>query len=96
MLGLLNTVYTVGGIITGWFFAGPLVGMSTCLISYVHVSITDAINRPIGLVEDGEWELVASLRLLQLLCNALLRVMDWGPLWLVESLSELVRLLLLV
>jgi hypothetical protein len=26
MLGLMNTVYTVGGIITGWFFAGPLVG----------------------------------------------------------------------
>ena len=25
MLGLMNTVYTVGGIITGWFFAGPLV-----------------------------------------------------------------------
>ncbi|KAL3490762.1 general substrate transporter [Aspergillus germanicus] len=24
MLGLMNTVYTVGGIITGWFFAGPL------------------------------------------------------------------------
>ena len=25
MVGLVNTVYTVGGIITGWFFAGPTV-----------------------------------------------------------------------
>lgn len=25
MVGLVNTVYTVGGIVTGWFFAGPTV-----------------------------------------------------------------------
>jgi hypothetical protein len=25
MIGLVNTVYTVGGIITGWFLAGPTV-----------------------------------------------------------------------
>lgn len=25
MIGLINTVYSVGGIICGWFFAGPLV-----------------------------------------------------------------------
>lgn len=24
-IGLLNTTYTVGGIVTGWFFAGPIV-----------------------------------------------------------------------
>lgn len=35
MLGLLNTVYTVGGIITGWFFAGPLVGFTVCLIFHI-------------------------------------------------------------
>lgn len=35
MLGLLNTVYTVGGIITGWFFAGPLVCPTAFLISYI-------------------------------------------------------------
>lgn len=96
MLGLLNTVYTVGGIITGWFFAGPLVGIAPCLISYVQAQVADAITRPTGLAEDGEWESVASLRLLQLSCSALLPAMEWGPLWLVESLSEPVRLSLSV
>jgi hypothetical protein len=36
MLGLMNTVYTVGGIITGWFFAGPLV--SSLLLGFVKQS----------------------------------------------------------
>lgn len=25
MIGLINTVYTVGGIVTGWFLSGPTV-----------------------------------------------------------------------
>ena len=25
MVGLINTVYTVGGILTGWFLSGPTV-----------------------------------------------------------------------
>lgn len=28
-IGLINTTYTVAGIVTGWFFAGPIVGVSS-------------------------------------------------------------------
>ena len=30
-IGLINTIYTVGGIITGWFLSGPIVSQRTTL-----------------------------------------------------------------
>ncbi|KAL2819548.1 general substrate transporter [Aspergillus cavernicola] len=42
MLGLMNTVYTVGGIITGWFLAGPLLGLSLNLITKLQVNLWQA------------------------------------------------------
>lgn len=34
MVGLINTVYTVGGIITGWFVSGPTVSFRVNLATH--------------------------------------------------------------
>jgi hypothetical protein len=36
MIGLINTVYTVGGIVTGWFLSGPTVSSHGALVGICY------------------------------------------------------------
>jgi hypothetical protein len=57
LFGLINTTYSIGAIISGWFIAGPTV-RGVAVISLERFLI---INRPITSVAGGPWELDVSL-----------------------------------
>lgn len=60
LFGLINTTYSIGAIISGWFIAGPTVSV-VAVISLQRFLI---INRPITSAAGGQWELDVSLQLL--------------------------------
>ena len=98
MLGLMNTVYTVGGILTGWFIAGPLVRQIKFILQKKNTKregLTCA--RLTTWVVGGQWALAASSRLLRPSCNASLPpIMQSRSSWLVVSLLDVGKPLLSV
>lgn len=62
MLGLINTVYSIGAIVSGWFIGGPVVS-HTRIVS-TRVLPTNTNIRPTFWDVGGAWELGALLPLL--------------------------------
>jgi MFS family permease len=48
MIGLINTTYSVGGIICGWFFSGPLV-------SFPNDGLRSHIENNLTLPTQADW-----------------------------------------
>lgn len=87
-LGLINTIYSIGAIISGWFCGGPVVSTSN-LSALQHTEIFAQLLtlrcRPITSDVDGAWLLVVSSLSAQHSCNASLRTTTWVASWLVVS-----------
>ena len=62
ILGLVNTTYSIGAILSGWFLGGPIVSFPP---SESWRSTADTV-RPIGWDAELGWVLVASSLLLRL------------------------------
>jgi len=74
LFGLINTTYSIGAILSGWFLAGPTV--SSVLSDYLQtIRESYPFNRPTTLAGDGPWELVALSLLLPHSFRPLLHIM---------------------
>jgi hypothetical protein len=64
MLGLINTVYSIGAIVSGWFIGGPVVSSSSFVTygrpAYVITLRLTLNSRPTTSVVERAWVLVAS------------------------------------
>jgi hypothetical protein len=63
LLGLVNTTYSIGAIVAGWFIGGPTVSENFQKLKIVVHFTYRSLYRLITLAEDGVWQLAASLPL---------------------------------
>lgn len=56
MLGLINTVYSIGAIISGWFLGGPVVSIMVLRISVYSQPLTPNARL---IISDVEWAWVS-------------------------------------
>jgi hypothetical protein len=59
LIGLINTSYTIGAIVAGWFMGGPIVSHPSTNSTYARIMGLSQ-PRPIALGDELAWELAAS------------------------------------